>query len=131
MSNKDQLLSDLLEANYLYSKGMPTITDTEYDKIWKALFDLDPDCEALYHTGDDKTLVIGRKLHRYPIYGTQKAFDMDDLKPFLERFGNDILVIEPKYDGCAAIFYKGKTREEDKLYLEGDGVSGTDRKSVV
>ena len=126
MSNKDQLLSDLLEANYLYSKGMPTITDTEYDKIWKALFDLDPDCEALYHTGDDKTLVIGRKLHRHPIYGTQKAFDMDDLKPFLERFGNDTLVIEPKYDGCAAIFYKGKTREEDKLYLEGDGVSGTD-----
>lgn len=124
--SKDDLLSSLLEANHLYSKGMPIITDTEYDKIWKALFDIDPDCPALYHTGDDKTLVIGRKRHRHPIYGTQKAFDMDDLKPFLARFGNDPLVIEPKYDGCAAVFYKGKTRADDKLYLEGDGVSGTD-----
>lgn len=126
MNQKDQLLSSLIEANHLYSKGMPTITDTEYDIIWKKLFDIDPDCPALYHTGDDKTLVVGRKLHRHPIYGTQKAFDMDDLKPFLTRFGNDPLVIEPKYDGCAAIFYKGKTRDADKLYLEGDGISGTD-----
>lgn len=124
--SKDELLSSLLEANHLYSKGMPIITDTEYDQIWKQIFDIDPDCPALYHTGEDKTLVIGRKLHRHPIYGTQKAFDMDDLKPFLARFGNDPLVIEPKYDGCAAVFYKGKTRPEDKLYLEGDGISGTD-----
>ena len=126
MKSKDDLLASLLEANHLYSKGMPIITDTEYDKIWQQLFELDPDCSALYHTGHDKTLTIGRKLHRHPIYGTQKAFDMDDLKPFIARFGNDDLVIEPKYDGCAGVFYKGKTRLYDKLYLEGDGVSGTD-----
>ena len=122
--HKDQLEQEIKKANTAYAAGIPFLTDYEYDQLWQQLHNIDPANELLYHTA--QSTYTGGKLtiHKYPIFGTNKAFNMEDLKPFLMRFGDQPLVIEPKYDGCAAVITITKTGV--MLTLEGDGKSGRD-----
>jgi NAD-dependent DNA ligase len=122
--NKTELEKVIKEANMAYSAGIPFITDQEYDILWQALYAIDPDNSLLYHTAQAHNQVHGKSWHKYQIFGTNKAFNMEDLKPFLTRFGDQLLTIEPKYDGCAAVI----TQEQSglKLTLEGDGQCGSD-----
>lgn len=120
----DKLINDITIANIAYSKGLPILTDTEYDILWQELFNLDPSNPILYHTTYDPSAGTNYRRHLTQIYGTQKAFHIDDMKPFLQRFGSQKLIIEPKYDGVAAMFYK--TRHGLDLILHGDGLSGQD-----
>jgi NAD-dependent DNA ligase len=101
--NKNELEKVIKEANMAYSAGIPFITDQEYDILWQALYAIDPDNSLLYHTAQAHNQVHGKSWHKYQIFGTNKAFNMEDLKPFLTRFGDQLLTIEPKYDGCAAV----------------------------
>ena len=121
---KEELEQAIEEANMAYSAGIPFITDQEYDVLWQALYAIDPSHKLLYHTAQSHNKVHGKSWHKQQIFGTNKAFGMEDLKPFLIRFGDQELVIEPKYDGCAAVV----TIEHDgiKVTLEGDGKSGRD-----
>lgn len=121
---KEELESAIEEANMAYSAGIPFMTDQEYDILWKQLYAIDPHNNLLYHTAQNHNQVHGKRWHKHQIFGTNKAFGMEDLKPFLTRFGDQLLTIEPKYDGCAAIV----TQEIDgiKVTLEGDGKSGSD-----
>ena len=123
--NKPELIKKITTANIAYSRGLPFLTDTEYDEYWKQLYDLDPHNPILYHTTtNDPTIPANTSPHIHPIMGTNKAFNMEDLKPFLTRFGNTKLIIEPKYDGCAAVWYRGQ--DADRLILEGNGQYGRD-----
>lgn len=120
-----QLIKQISSANLAYAQNMPILTDTEYDKLWKELFKLDPENPILYHTTNNPHYA-NLAMHRYKIYGTQKAFNTEDLRPFFTRFGSDHLILEPKYDGCAAVFYQGQDFAHDKLILDGDGIKGQD-----
>ena len=122
--NKEQLEEEINNANIAYAAGIPFITDYEYDILWQQLYAIDPSNSLLYHTA--KSTYIGGNLilHKYQIYGTNKAFNTEDLKPFLMRFGDQAVSIEPKYDGCAAVITKVKSGWA--LTLEGDGKSGRD-----
>lgn len=122
--NKAELESAIEEANMAYSAGIPFITDQEYDILWQALYAIDPENSLLYHTAQAYNQVHGKSWHKHQIFGTNKAFGMEDLKPFLTRFGDQVLVIEPKYDGCAAVITQEKSGI--KLTLEGDGKCGSD-----
>ncbi len=121
---KQELEQEIKQANIAYASGIPYMTDAEYDVLWQQLYAIDPDNELLYHTAQDRGALTGLVKHKRPIYGTNKAFNMEDLKPFLTRFGSKPLVIEPKYDGCAAVI----THEKDgiSITLEGDGRCGKD-----
>jgi len=121
---KQELEQAIEEANMAYSAGIPFITDAEYDLLWQALYAIDPENSLLYHTAQAYNHVHNKSWHKHQIFGTNKAFGMVDLKPFLTRFGSEQLVIEPKYDGCAAVI----TIEKSGLSvtLEGDGKSGGD-----
>ena len=121
---KEQLEKEIQQANAAYSAGIPFMTDEEYDILWKQLFEIDPSNNLLYHTAQNINTPHNKIAHKQPIFGTNKAFCMEDLKPFLTRFGSLELVIEPKYDGCAAVI----TRVETGciITLEGDGTSGGD-----
>jgi NAD-dependent DNA ligase len=121
---KQELEKLVEEANMAYSAGMPFITDQEYDVLWQALYAVDPENHLLYHTAQAYNQVHGKSWHKHQIFGTNKAFNMEDLTPFLMRFGNQQLVIEPKYDGCAAIVTMEKSGL--KITLEGDGKCGSD-----
>lgn len=121
---KSELEQKINEANTAYAAGIPFITDYEYDQLWQQLHHIDPTNHLLYHTAQQRANLTGATFHKYPIYGTNKAFNMIDLKPFLTRFGDQSLVIEPKYDGCAAVITQ--TENGCQLTLEGDGRSGND-----
>ncbi len=121
---KAELIKKIQAANDAYSAGIPFMTDTDYDILWQQLYDLDPDNPILYHTARNTSTFSGAITHRYPIYGTAKAFNMEDLRPYLMRFGSKELVIEPKYDGCAAVLEL--TSSGWRLALEGDGIRGAD-----
>jgi NAD-dependent DNA ligase len=123
--NISQLEKQISSANLAYSQNYPILTDTEYDILWQELFHLDPENPVLYHTTNNPHY-SNLSMHRYQIYGTQKAFNTEDLRPFFTRFGSDKLILEPKYDGCAAVFYKGQDKAHDKLILDGDGIKGQD-----
>jgi len=126
MSVPANLIDQLISANAAYAKGLPFLTDTAYDKLWQEIHAIDPSEPCLYHTGYDPTLPYNKLKHKHQIMGTQKAFNLEDLKPFFQRFGDEPLWIEPKYDGCAAVYYAGETKSQDKLILEGDGIIGAD-----
>lgn len=121
---RQELEKAIEEANMAYAAGIPFMTDQEYDILWKQLYQFDPTSPLLYHTAQNFPEVHGKNWHKQVIYGTNKAFNMEDLKPFLMRFGSHELVIEPKYDGCAAVITQ--TISGLSVTLEGDGRSGSD-----
>lgn len=124
MTAKDELRQKIRDANIAYAAGIPFMTDPEYDVLWQQLYAIDPHDELLYHTAQNRSDLIGLIPHKYIVYGTNKAFNMQDLKPFFTRFGDQKIVIEPKYDGCAAVLTK--TEDNWRLVLEGDGTCGQD-----
>jgi len=126
---KDQLIQKINDANIAYSAGIPFITDTEYDILWQQLYSIDPTNDLLYHTAKNNYSGGSLIIHKYPIYGTNKAFNMEDLKPFLMRFGDQQLVIEPKYDGCAAVLTQ--TKDGWILVKEGNGKTGEDISHLI
>jgi len=122
--NHEQLIKEISQANMAYASGIPFMTDSEYDLLWQQLYAIDPHNNILYHTAQGRTALTGKAWHKHPIYGTNKAFNMLDLKPFLTRFGSYKLRIEPKYDGCAAVITLTDTGIN--ITLEGDGRCGRD-----
>jgi len=102
------------------------ITDAEYDILWQQLYLVDPTNPILYHTAQNRSNLTGKSWHKQPIFGTNKAFNMEDLKPYLMRFGSQLLRIEPKYDGCAAVITRTNTDLGFTITLEGDGQCGSD-----
>lgn len=105
-----------------YNAGKPVITDQEFDQTWRELAHLDPNNKNLYHTS--REIITDAVTHIHTIPGLQKAFDTKELSSFLERFKGEILTVEPKYDGVAAIYYN--RANQDQLVLTGDGTTGRD-----
>ncbi len=122
----EELIKEIAQANAAYSTGLPFITDAEYDILWQQLYSIDPTNSVLYHTAQNRSALTGKSWHKQPIFGTNKAFNMEDLKPYLTRFGSQLLKIEPKYDGCAVVITKVDTDLGIAITLEGDGKCGAD-----
>jgi len=127
--NKEQLINEIRQANMAYSAGIPFMPDSEYDLLWQQLHAIDPSNSLLYHTANNRAALTGKSWHKYPIFGTNKAFNMQDLTPFLMRFGSYQLKIEPKYDGCAAVLTA--TESGFILTYEGDGRCGDDISHLI
>jgi len=126
---RGQLIKEIIQANMAYASGIPFMTDSEYDLLWQQLYAIDPHNNLLYHTAQNRAALTGKTWHKHPIFGTNKAFNMIDLKPFLTRFGSYVLKIEPKYDGCAAVVTL--TDSGIALTLEGDGRCGADISHMI
>jgi len=122
--DKIELIKEIQTANAAYTAGIPFMSDYDYDILWQQLHSIDPTNDLLYHTARQRGNLTGATFHKYPIFGTNKAFNMIDLGPYLTRCGNNELVFEPKYDGCAVVLTKIKTGWQ--LTYEGDGFKGTD-----
>ena len=121
----DKIIKEVALCNKAYAGGNPYMTDEEYDQLWAQLRNYDSTHPLLYNTSYCAQTGNDYIIHSTPIYGTQKAFNMEDLKPFLLRYANESLIIEPKYDGIAAMIYKSENGVE--LVLSGDGIKGQDK----
>jgi DNA ligase (NAD+) len=119
-----------------YVLDNPSISDFEYDKIFRSLVDLENENPELIRPDSPSQRVGGKALdafesviHRQAMLSLNNAFDEDELIAFDKRIKDDIGIdeveyaVEPKFDGIAitltyenGIFVQGATR--------GDGYTG-------
>ncbi len=119
-----------------YVLDNPSISDFEYDKIFKLLVDLENKNPELIRPDSPSQRVGGKALdsfesviHRQAMLSLNNAFEEDELIAFDKRIKDDIGIdeveyaVEPKFDGLAitltyenGIFVQGATR--------GDGYKG-------
>ena len=119
-----------------YVLDNPSISDFEYDKIFKLLVDLENKNPELIRPDSPSQRVGGKALdsfesviHRQAMLSLNNAFEEDELLAFDKRIKDDIGIdeveyaVEPKFDGLAitltyenGIFVQGATR--------GDGYTG-------
>ncbi|MHB1376988.1 MAG: DNA ligase LigA-related protein, partial [Candidatus Humimicrobiaceae bacterium] len=142
----EKLRSELNKNNYYYYiKDKPEITDAQYDRLLRNLFDL----EAVFPeiiTPDSPTQRIGAPLeggfptviHSEKMMSLQDAFDYSELKDFIGRVYKDLnlaedeveFVCELKIDGLAVslLYENGKL---SRGATRGDGVTGEDITSNI
>lgn len=133
----EQLRRELEQHNYnYYVLDRPTISDFEYDRMLRALENLEQQYPELV-TPDSPTQRVGGKAldsfakvtHRAPLESLQDVFDFDELGEFDRRVRETALdafyIVEPKVDGLSValeyengVFVRGATR--------GDGLVGED-----
>ena len=136
--NKIQELIETINAfDYqYYVLDNPSLSDFEYDKIFKSLVDLENKNPELIRPDSPSQRVGGKALdafesviHRQAMLSLNNAFEDDELMAFDKRIKDDIGIdeveyaVEPKFDGLAitltyenGIFVQGATR--------GDGYTG-------
>lgn len=144
MKNRyEQLKSLISEHDYKYHVlDQPTISDYEYDQLFKELLDFESKHPHLISKDSPSQRVGGTTLenfvkvqHRTPMISLSNTYSPEELMEFDERtrkfLKTEELIsqisyfVEPKYDGLAieliyenGIFVKGITR--------GDGITGED-----
>ncbi|MEY3839151.1 MAG: ligase, NAD(+)-dependent [Pseudomonadota bacterium] len=119
-----------------YVLDNPSISDFEYDKIFRSLVDLENENPELIRPDSPSQRVGGKALdafesviHRQAMLSLNNAFEEAELMAFDKRIKDDIGIdeveyaVEPKFDGLAitltyenGIFVQGATR--------GDGYTG-------
>lgn len=132
-----ELRAQLEQANYLYYVlEQPTLSDTEYDRLFRELVDL----EALHpdlKTPDSPTQRVGAApvsqfdshRHMVPMLSLDNAFGEDELRSFDERVRKALAVesvdyyVELKFDGLSlSLTYEGGLLT--MATTRGDGTTG-------
>src|SRR4051812_43925681 len=121
-----------------YEEAAPTISDREYDRLYRELIDLETAHPELASTESPTQQVGGAPLkafsqvtHRLPMLSLDNTYSEDELADFYARLsrllpGKKIpVVVEPKVDGVAVslLYEKG---ELQYAATRGDGVTGDD-----
>ncbi len=132
-----QLVSEIAQHDYqYYVLDAPTISDNEYDGLYRLLVELEKNFPELVSSDSPTQRVGGVALkafesvtHRQAMLSLNNAFDDDELLAFDKRIRDGLGVesveyaVEPKFDGLAitltyenGVFTQGATR--------GDGYTG-------
>lgn len=133
----DELVKIINEADYNYhTLDNPTISDQEYDKYIRELFDLEKEYPE-YIREDSPTQRVGSKVldsfnkitHKIPMMSLSNVFNEEEVRSFDERIKKENIVpeyvCELKIDGLSVslIYEKGKLVS---AATRGDGVVGED-----
>ena len=121
-----------------YEEAAPTISDREYDKLFRELSDLEKTFPHLA-VADSPTQRVGGKplkafaqiTHRVPMLSLDNTYSEEEVKDFYRRMERLLpnqkipVVIEPKVDGVAVslLYEKGELRY---AATRGDGTVGDD-----
>jgi len=121
-----------------YQEAAPTITDREYDKLYRELSDLEKNFPKLAATdsptqriGDQPLKAFGQITHRIPMLSLDNTYSEEEVTDFYHRLERLLpnkkipVVIEPKVDGVAVslLYEKGELRS---AATRGDGTVGDD-----
>ena len=128
----DELVELLNKANHhYYVLNAPTMSDFDFDMKLKELESLEK--ETGYVLPYSPTQRIGsdlqeefKEVHRKRIMGSiANCYDRNELKQWLFKFGNELMILEPKYDGssCSLIYENGIFVQAS---TRGSGYSGSD-----
>jgi len=133
----EELVKIINEADYNYhTLDNPTISDQEYDKYIRELFELESEYPELVRD-DSPTQRVGSKVldsfnkitHKIPMMSLSNVFNEDEVRNFDEKIKkegvNPEYVCELKIDGLSVsiIYEKGKLVS---AATRGDGVIGED-----
>jgi DNA ligase (NAD+) len=134
-----QLRAEIEEHNRrYYEEAAPTITDREYDKLYRELSDLEKRFPKLAATdsptqrvGDQPLKAFGQITHRVPMLSLDNTYSEEEVTDFYHRLERLLpnkkipVVIEPKVDGVAVslLYEKGELRY---AATRGDGTVGDD-----
>src|SRR5438034_1600934 len=130
---------DIIEHNRrYYEEAAPTISDREYDRLYRELLDLETKFPDLV-TPDSPTQRVGGKplqafaqiQHRVPMLSLDNTYSKEEVANFYKRITRLLpdekipVVIEPKVDGVAVsvMYENGKLKY---AATRGDGVVGDD-----
>ena len=135
----DSLRAEIVAHNQrYYQDASPTITDQEYDSLYRELADLEAAFPDLL-TPDSPTQRVGgapleeftQIRHRVPMLSLDNTYSEEEVAEFYRRVqktlpGRDVpVVIEPKIDGVAvSLFYEKGVLQY--AATRGDGVQGDD-----
>jgi len=127
MARTLNLVEKLMIYNEAYRKGMPIVSDTEYDSLLEELRKLDPNHPYLNEVEPEIFSGKVRVRHPLPMLSTEKAYSTDQLKRFIarvEKQARDIGIqtvsfeVTPKLDGLAG-------RDDGRVFASrGDGKEG-------
>jgi DNA ligase (NAD+) len=121
-----------------YEEAAPTITDREYDKLYRELSDLEKRFPKLaaaesptQRVGDQPLKAFGQITHRVPMLSLDNTYSEEEVTDFYHRLERLLpnkkipVVIEPKVDGVAVslLYEKGELRY---AATRGDGTVGDD-----
>src|ERR1700736_4835561 len=134
-----QLREQIEEHNRrYYEEAAPTISDRDYDRIYKELVDLETRFPALPSPDSPTQRVSGKPLkgfgqitHRAPMLSLDNTYSEEEVADFYARISRLLpsekipVVIEPKVDGVAVslLYENGALRY---AATRGDGVVGDD-----
>ena len=133
----DELINIINEADYNYhTLDNPTITDQEYDKYLRELFDLEEEHPELVrsdsptqHAGGEIIDEFKKVEHKIPMMSLSDVFSESEVLQFDERIKKENIypkyVCELKIDGLSVslLYEKGKLV---RAATRGDGVIGED-----
>ena len=121
-----------------YEEAAPTISDREYDRLYKELVDLETKFPDLVTPDSPTQQVAGKPLqafaqiqHRVPMLSLDNTYSEDEVANFYKRMTRLLpdekipVVIEPKVDGVAVsvMYEKGRLKY---AATRGDGLVGDD-----
>jgi DNA ligase (NAD+) len=121
-----------------YEEAAPTISDREYDALYRELSDLEERFPKLaaadsptQRIGDKPLKAFGQITHRVPMLSLDNTYSEEEVKDFYRRMERLLpnkkipVVIEPKVDGVAVslLYEKGELRY---AATRGDGTVGDD-----
>ena len=134
----ESLRHDIEEHNRrYYEQAAPSISDREYDSLYRELVDLETEFPDLV-TSDSPTQRVGGKplqafsqiQHRLPMLSLDNTYSKEEIANFYKRITRLLqekipVVIEPKVDGVAVsvLYENGKLKY---AATRGDGVVGDD-----
>ncbi len=133
------LRTEIEEHNrHYYEEAAPTISDREYDRLYRELVDLEERFPQLITLGSPTRRVGGEPLkafsqiaHRVPMLSLDNTYSEKEVEAFYRRVEKLLpnekipFVIEPKIDGVAVslLYEKGRLQY---AATRGDGTTGDD-----
>ncbi len=121
-----------------YREAQPEIADADYDKLKRALADLEADFPELasaesptQQVGDDRSVGFETYQHRQPMQSLDNTYSEAELREFHARLGRLLereelsYVVEPKIDGLA-VSLTYERGELVRAVTRGNGIEGDD-----
>ncbi len=132
-NGKEELVKQIRYHREIYwNEGRREISDREYDKLVAKLRELDPQNSLLKPAVENGGKTVSDKLkHAETMRSLNKCYKKSQLLSWCKKVARsdaELFVIQPKYDGVAVEYNRGR------LSTRGDGVWGeniTSKKSLI
>lgn len=121
----EEQLCKLIEKynNDYWSTGVSEISDIKFDQLMRALAAINPHHPLLDRVSVLQVTSAKKVTHMKPMLSLDKIYTVDEMWKWMEskqRNEREIFIVQPKYDGASAEYFK------HVLSTRGDGYVGSD-----